>query len=257
MIATRPDLSQRTALSKSALVAFDLCQTKAWLEITDRRPMLPNEKVSFGSALDAAIEIVIVGAREGFDALHTMTGVMEAIESIEVRDGMELPTEELLRAVSGFREEVLPKFDWTGAATQPDVWAEIPGLGDCNGHPDIVLANGNPWDVKSSSREKAIPSVELGLYAILMESFEGHPVTEAGYLTWVRSGKGHWSIQPMAITPEVRRWTWEIARRYVAAKELGSPAAFGGGPKFPGLCSDCSYAPWNEGPCQIAYRGGT
>lgn len=252
----REDLSQRTALSKSALVLFDLCQTKSWLDSHDRRPIIPSEKVSFGSALDAAIEILIVGEREGHEKFKADAAIITAIEEIEVRDDMDLPTEELLRAARSFRDEVLPKFDWSEVRTQTSLWADIPGLGEVNGHPDVLLP-GRVFDVKSSSREKAMPSVELGLYGILLEAAETAPVEEVGYFTWVRSGKGRWVIQRMPLSAEIRRWTWEVARRYAAARELDNQAAFGGGPKFPGLCGDCQYAPWNGGGCSIAYKGGS
>ena len=253
MTLARPDLSTRVALSKSALVGFDLCSTKAGFELTQRLPMLPSEKVSFGSALDGAIEHVIVGARDGTPALDTMTRVAEAIEAVEVKDGMDLPTDELMRAVNGFRAEVLPNHDWSGVATQPDLWAEIPGLGQVNGHPDVVMADNRIWDVKSSSREKPMPSLELGLYAVLLERAHEVIVPEVGYLTWVRSGRGRWVTQRMTVDAELRRWVWENARRYAMAREKD---AFYGGPKFPGLCTDCQYNPANGGPCAIAFRGG-
>ena len=260
----RPDLSQRTALSKSALVAFDLCQQKAFFEIHNRRPLLRSEKVSFGSALDAATEALIAGARDGRDATRA---VYDAIIFVEQRDEIELDAAELDRAVRGFTDEVMPKFDWTGAATQPDLWAVLPGIGEVNGHPDIVLASNAVWDVKSSTRDKVLPSMELGLYALLLEAAQGVTVPEVGYLTWIRSGKGRWAIQRQPVDDELRRWSWEHLRRFSAAKALDAQlnegaetptnVVFAGGPKFAGLCGDCQYAPWNGGGCALAYGGGT
>ena len=59
MTAIRDDLSQRTALSKSQLAVADICGQKAWLEIHHRRPFIPDEKVTFGAAVDATVESVI------------------------------------------------------------------------------------------------------------------------------------------------------------------------------------------------------
>ena len=59
MTVERPDLSQRTALSKSVLTAFELCETKSWWGLHDPRPFITNEKVVFGSAVDAGVEVVV------------------------------------------------------------------------------------------------------------------------------------------------------------------------------------------------------
>ena len=161
----------------------------------------------------------------------------------------------------------MPKFDWTGAATQPDLWAVLPGIGEVNGHPDIVLASNAVWDVKSSTRDKVLPSMELGLYALLLEAAQGVTVPEVGYLTWIRSGKGRWAIQRQPVDDELRRWSWEHLRRFSAAKALDAQlnegaatptnVVFAGGPKFAGLCTDCQYNPANGGACALAYGGGT
>lgn len=266
-VVTRPDLTHRVALSKSALVGFDLCQTKAWFDIHDRRQMLPSEKVTFGSALDAATEILIAFHRDGRPEADADRLAADAITGIAERDELELPLDELHAALRGFRAEVMPKFDWTGAATQPDLWADIEGIGEVNGHPDIVLADHRILDVKSSARAKDMPSAELGLYALLLEGAHGVTVPEVGYLTWVRSGRGRWVIQRQEVDDELRRWSWEQLRRFAAAKaldaqinagaEVPTNVVFGGGPKFSGLCGDCQYAPWNGGSCAIAYKGGS
>lgn len=254
MIVERPDLSTRTTLSKSALVGFDLCQTKAYFELTDRRPSRPSEKLTFGSALDAAIEALVTGAREGWIAEKAVALAGDAARYVQERDGLDIDTVELARAVRGFWEGVVPLHDWSAARTQVELRATIAGLGEIEGHPDILLP-GAVWDVKSSARYKDMPSLELGLYGILAEEAEGIPVTEVGYFTWVRSGKGRWVTQRMEFTDAIRAWTWANARRYAGARELGEPRAFSGGPKFPGLCSDCQYAPQWGGPCEIAWMG--
>jgi CRISPR/Cas system-associated exonuclease Cas4 (RecB family) len=248
----RPDLSTRTALSKSAVVGWDLCATKAGYELTERRPLILNEKISFGSALDAACEALITGHQKGWTEEQAMKAAADAVGFITERDSIEIPIDEMDKAVTGFWREVIPRMDLTDAVLQPSISAEIAGLGPVNGHPDIILANGSPWDVKSSRYKKDLPSVELGLYAILVEEATGREVPEAGYLTWVRSGRGRWEIQPWPITSEVRRWAWARVNQYARAVETG---AFFGAPKFPGLCTDCQYAPANGGPCEIAWNG--
>lgn len=247
----RPDLSERTVLSKSAVTGWDLCPTKAGFEMTARRPLIPNEKISFGSALDAATEAVIVATGKGWTDELIGNAAMNAIGFVQERDGIEIDVDQLYRAVDGFRAEIMPRFDWSSVETQPEIVADIPGLGEVQGHPDIVLGNA-VWDVKSSRYKKDIPSVELGLYAILLEEARGIEVTTAGYLTWVRSGRGRWEVQPWQITSEARRWTWARVNQYARAVETGS---FFGAPKFPGLCADCQYAPANGGPCEIAWNG--
>lgn len=252
LAVVRPDLSQRTALSKSAVIGWDLCPTKAGFELRERKPLKITEKISFGSALDAATEKLIVGAREGWTEAKTLQAAMDGVDFVKERDGVELPATELTVAVKGFWQDVLPRIDVKDAELQADVSAEIVGLGPVNGHPDLILPAG-PWDIKSSRYKKDLPSIELGLYSILLEEARNVEVTEAGYLTWVRSGRGRWEIQPWAITSEVRRWTWARVNQYARAVETG---AFFGAPKFPSLCLDCPYAPANGGACEIAYQGG-
>ncbi len=255
MIVTRPDLTERVALSKSAVVGWDLCPTKAGYELTERRPLLPNEKITFGSALDAACEALIVAHREGWPEDKAFRAAFDAVDYISKRDEIELDAAEVTRAVKGFRADVLTirAFPWAEAELQPELNAEIAGLGPVNGHPDVIFPAG-PWDIKTSRYKKDLPSVELGLYAILLEEARGIEVTEAGYLTWVRSGKGRWEVQPWPITSEARRWAWARVNQYARVREAG---AFFGAPKFPGLCADCAYNPANGGPCEIAWGGTT
>ena len=251
-VVTRPDLSARTMLSKSAVVGWDMCATKAGYELTERRPLILTEKISFGSALDAATEVLIVGRREGWTEKRVLAGAEDAIAQITERDGIPLPESELGVAVRGFWNDVMPTRDWSDVATQPEVTAHIAGLGDVQGHPDVVLV-GEPWDVKSSRYKKDLPSVELGLYAILLEEAYGTEVRQAGYFTWVRGyAKPRWEIQPWEITSEARRWTWARVRQYAQARDAG---AFYGAPKYPQLCDGCQYNPAAGGPCQIAWNG--
>ena len=70
MTAIREDLSQRTWLSKSQLNTADMCGQKAWLEIHHRRPFIPTEQTTFGSAVDAAVEQDLAHASREFQVLQ-------------------------------------------------------------------------------------------------------------------------------------------------------------------------------------------
>ena len=261
MIVERPDLSSRTMLSKSALVQYDLCPSKAWYSIHDPRPVEPNEKMTFGSAVDAGVEVIVKALGSGQEA--DPDRAMDAAAFIVERDGVEVDLEEVDHALRRFGPEVGPKFDWTGAQTQLSLTATIDGLGECNGHPDILLGSG-VFDVKTAARAKTLPSVELGFYALLVEAAFHTRVQTVGYITWVRSSRPYWQVITEPATDELLRWAHARAGSYVRAKSAdatlntsGEPTnySFGGGPKFPGLCGDCPYNPANGGPCQIAYQG--
>lgn len=261
-LVVREDLTHRTALSKSVLGTFDLCQTKAWLSIHDPRPFVPNEKVVFGSAVDAAVEVVVTYARMG--EAPDLERATAAAEEVIARDGVEVDILEVQKAIAGFATDVLPKFDWSFARTQASISEVLDGLGECNGHPDLVLSDGRIYDVKTSARAKDVPSVELGFYALLVESETAKEVPAVGYLNWVRLKRPYWQIVEAPVTDELRRWTYERAAAYVRAHkadallnaktERASNYSFPGGPKFDGLCGDCPWNPTYGGTCLIALR---
>lgn len=260
----RPDLSQRTALSKSVLGTFDLCQTKTWLSIHDPRPFVPNEKVTFGSAVDAGVEVILKYARMGQPI--DMDQAAEAAEFIIDRDGTEVELVDVQLALEVFILQVVPKFDWALCALQPSLTATIGELGECNGHPDIILGDNSVWDVKTSGRAKEVPSLELGFYALLAEEVDPtRKVPRVGYLNYVRSKRPFWLISETPVTDELRRWAYEKSAAYVRARKADTmlnarmdvPANFSmtGGPQFAGLCKDCPYNPALGGPCPISLRG--
>jgi len=276
MIVVREDLSTRTALSKSVLGAFELCETKTWWGIHDPRPFVPNEKVVFGSAVDAGVEVIVKTLSSG-QPVQLDRAYAAAAEVVE-RDGVELVFSDVERALDDFDRDVAPKFDWQYAVTQASITAELDGLGECNGHPDIILADGTVLDVKTSARAKTVPSLELGFYALLMEESSKAPVPFVGYLNYVRLVKPYWhgfTTRPdgktmgepliAPVTDELRRWSYEKAAAYVRARkadallnaraEAPSNYTMAGGPRFDGLCSDCPYNPALGGPCLIAVRG--
>jgi hypothetical protein len=262
-IVTRPDLSARTALSKSALTGFDLCQTKAWLSIHHPIPFVPNEKVTFGSAVDAAVEQLLVSARAGIPIERDRA--LAAATEVILRDNVEVSFDEIERAVDRFTTEIVPLFDWGFARLQPSITAQLPDLGETNGHPDIVLRDNRVLDVKTAGKAKdGEPSAELGLYALLVEEETGTPVPSVGYLTWVRLKKPYWQVTERPVDAEYRRWAYEQAAAFVRAKNADDRwnagrsepinVSMNGGPKFRGLCSDCQYNPANGGPCGLAYQ---
>lgn len=268
MVATRPDLSQRTALSKSTLVTFDLCSTKAWFELRARRPLIPNEAITFGSALDRGVEaIAAVGAGQPIDWVRASRAALDVIEA----DDTGVDIDEVETALRAFAVDVAPRFDWTDVGLQVHIFGTIPGLGPVDGHPDIVFRDGRIFDVKSAKRAKLDePTVELGFYALMMEALTDTRVPSVGYMTWVRPSR-KWQMLEWEVTDELLDWTWMKASAYLRAKgadivandQLASAfplsasdnVTMTGGPSWSGLCSDCQYAPWNGGECLIARRG--
>ncbi|HTR71898.1 MAG TPA: PD-(D/E)XK nuclease family protein [Mycobacteriales bacterium] len=266
-LVQRPDLSRRTGLSKSTLVGFDMCASRSWFDIHDRRPLMPMEKITFGSALDAAIEQILTAVRAGLPAADAHP--LEAAEEVIARDGVDVDIAEVDRAASAFLRDVLPHFDFALCGLQLSLHEALDGIGETEGHPDVRLADGSIFDVKSSARAKpadaAATSVELGLYALLSEAESGEPCPRVGYWTWCRTSKPYWQVLETPVTDEMRRRTREVARAYVRAKAADellnrgqdNPINFSmtSGPKSLGLCGTCSYSPANGGPCLIAVQG--
>jgi hypothetical protein len=271
----REDLSRRTALSKSALQAFDLCATKHWYGIHEPRPFVTNEKVTFGSAVDAAVEVIVKLAASGQPV--DLTRALDAAAFVIVRDGVDVDNGQVAVAIETFVSDVLPAHDWSRAVTQASITTVIDGLGESNGHPDLIMGDGSILDVKTSSRSKDVPSVELGFYALLAEA-DGRTVPTVGYLNYVRLKTPYWhgytrnpktgeTMGERLVVPvddELRRWAYENAAAYVRARKAdavlnGKATKAGnysmtGGPKFDGLCADCPYNPALGGPCAIVRR---
>lgn len=261
--AIREDLSRRTALSKSLIRTFDLCNHKAWFGMHDPRPFIGNEKVTFGSAVDVGVEVLVKCASS--DQPLDLDRAFAAAAAVVERDDIAVVFSQVEDAIEMFGHEVMPKFEWAQAVTQVSITATVEGLGICNGHPDIILGDGRIYDVKTSSRGNKAPSVELGFYAMLSESVGGL-VPAVGYMTWIRARRPYWQVVEAPVTDELRRWTFERSSIVARAQETdrrmndGEPEAvnysFLGGPVFMGLCDGCPYNPDNDGPCSIAWRKG-
>jgi hypothetical protein len=261
-LVIRDDLSQRTVLSKSALTTFEWCQQQAWFDIHDRKPMIPNERASFGSSVDAAVEQVIKGIQAGAVDLNVaMAAAQEVVGDNEV--GVDL--DEVEKAASRFVIEVAGHKDFTDATTQPNVIVNLPDLGEISTHPDIVYADGSIDDVKTAKQAKQDNrTLELGFYGLAVEAFTGQPVPTVGYLTWTRTSKPRWQMLTFLFTDEYKRWARERAGAYVRAKkadevlnrnaELPRNFSFPGGPAFAGLCDGCQYNPANGGGCAMALQ---
>ena len=262
----RPDLMKRTALSKSVLSSFEMCQTKTWYSIHDPRPFITNEKVVFGSAVDAGVEVIVKALSSGQQP--DLPRAFSAAAFIVEREDIELVFSEVEDAVESFLYDVTPALDFTRAVTQANVTATIPGLGECNGHPDIIMDDGSVLDVKTSARAKMVPSLELGFYALLLEA-TGVAVPTVGYLNYVRLKKPYWHGytkragdtmgQPLVVpvTADLRSWAYARASAYVRARDFdpGQNVTMTGGPRFDSMCLDCPYNPALGGPCDIAVKG--
>lgn len=258
-LVQRPDLSNRTALSKSALTQFDLCQTKAWFSIHDKRPFVPNEKVTFGSAVDAGVEQIVYDLRAGhpIDESKAFAAAAEVVE----RDQVELEFSSVESALRKFPAQVAHLYDWTDVALQTHLSAVLEGLGEVDGHPDLIWPDNIVRDVKTGQPKRSAETAELGLYAILVEVVTGKRVPTVGYIYYDRSlVTPKWGVIDAPFTDAYYRWAYERASAFARAKQAdallnatGTPVNYTmtGGPKFDGLCTDCPYSPALGGPCAI------
>lgn len=266
----RPDLNQRDArktISKSFLQQVGYCGQKAWYSLHDPRPFIPVERVTFGSCVDAVVELAIKALRSGQPV--PLNRCKEAAAWVAERDSMDIDLDAVVLAAERFEFEVAPHIDLSRAETQHHIKLDIPGLGEFDGHPDI-LTPGEVWDVKATEKAKpqdaaATSYDELGIYAVAREIETGHPVNKVGYLSWVRSKKPYWQIVSAPVTPAMRRISLARASNVVRALEADSMlndgaaspvnGSFPTGPKWPSMCSDCAWNPALGGPCAMAGEG--
>ena len=267
-LVLRPqDLHARRALSKSYLTLADMCETKAGYSRTLGWAPIPNPRMTFGSAVDAAVEQIIAAVRAG-----APIGLIPRQAAAEVADRDEQPIDldEIDLAVAGFETVVLPKFDWSWASLQPHLSVPTAEWGLLDGHPDILLhaEDGTPTavlDVKTAQRAKLesdVRSVELGFYALLVQADSGATPGTVGYLTWVRVKRPYWQVLTATVDDDLLAHTTALVDRRAAqlrlAESLGPEApVMVGGPRWRGLCESCEYAPWQGGPCPIARRGAS
>ena len=263
----RDDLSQRTALSKSALTAFEMCQSQAWFGKHYRLPLIPQERITFGSAVDAAVEQAIRYISDGKPIDND--ACLALAESIIERDGTEVDIDEVDKALTRFVVEVAGHYDFRGVRLQERISGELPDLGEVDGHPDVWLADSRIFDVKTAKRVKPDePTLELGFYALLGQAVRLEPVPSVGYWTWVRTAKPSWQRLEWPVTPELLRWTVENAASYVRAtriddqinerKDTPENWSMTGGPKLGrSSCLTCQYSPmcpkaWREEGSDVA-----
>jgi hypothetical protein len=266
-VGERPDLSLRTGLSKSVLTTFEWCQTEAWWKLHLPLPFVTNEKVVFGSAVDRGVEVYMTAARAGITQddtdLHARA-FDAALQKMEEDEEIEVDHVEVRHALTSFHRDIIPSFDWTEARTQAAINLPLDGLGECDGHPDVILATNAVWDVKTGSPKQTARTLELGFYALLVEAETGRTVPEVGYIFWNRKlQRPKWGVVTEVVTDELRRWAYEGAAAYVRAKKadeaLNAKAAtpqnysFPGGPAWAGKCAGCVYSPANGGPCARAF----
>lgn len=282
MVGVRPNLEGRTGLSKSALTSFEVCSAKAWEAKHNPRPWIPNPRMTFGSAVDAGVELLLTYARAG--QVVDLIRASEAAGAIMERDKVEIDLAEARLAFESFvspteKEPLAPidRFDWHHALLQEHIHVPLWNLGDFDGHPDWIVppeedASG-VWgehivgDIKTSTRAKrTAKSLELGSYAVAREAQTGKTVTTVCYMTWVRTKSPYWQILTAEVSAEFRRWTRERIAAYVRAdraddyfaarmEKMGLPPenfAFPGGPRSSSLCLDCQFNPKYGGACRIA-----
>lgn len=259
MIITRPDLSTRTALSKSEMTAAHWCELSAYFARTSPRPYLPSADMTFGSCVDAAVEVAITALRS--DQPIPIPRALAAAAEVALRDEQAIDMDAVELAVEQFGLVVAPAFDWSHALTQHTIRLPIDGLGDCEGHPDIILGD-LVLDVKTAKRAKTDEDVylspELGFYALLRERETGEPVRQVGYLTWLRLKKPMWQTLIRPVTPDLLAEGLTEARRRVNMRRLidtvaakgADPVAYFSGPRYAGRCLDCRFA---EG-CEVGQR---
>ena len=184
-------------------------------------PWLVTESMTFGSAIDAAVEIAVTALRAGMSI--PLDRCMAAATEVALRDDNPVSLDEVERAAELFGVSVAPEFDWSHAQTQQTVRVPIDGLGECEGHPDLLMPD-PILDVKTSTRPKSEADVyfgsELGFYALLRERDTGEPVQRVGYLTWVRLKKPYWQVLVVDVTDDLRAKAMTRARRQLHIRKL-------------------------------------
>lgn len=157
--------------------------------------------------------------------------------------------------------------DWAYCRTQANIHVQLRDLGEVDGHPDIILASNEVDDVKTSqSMRKTARTIELILYALIVEEEAGRPVPEVGYLVFVRTS-GVWREVRTFVTDEMREWAYQRTAAFVRAqraddmlnkgREVGTSHppinwTWPGGPTNAMFCDGCRFHPLFGGPCEMA-----
>ena len=269
-VAVREDLTlrdPRERISKSFVSQVHTCGQKAWNMIHDPRPWVAPEKVTFGSAVDAGVEIIVKYLRSGQapDMSRALAAAMERVSG----ETNPPARDDVWEALDAFVvwPVVRDDTDWSFASTQPHIRLELDGIGEVDAHPDLILPQ--PFDlgerivdVKTAKAAKpanaaALSYTELGLYALLREAETGHRVGSVAYWTWVRTKKPWWQEVAAPVTDHLLRVAEHrvaaVARAIEADTLLNDGAVvptnsvFTAPPRFG--CGDCQYQPdcdWAE-----------
>lgn len=258
-LVTRPDLSKRTALSKSEITTAYWCELQSFHARSDPRPWKPSPDMTFGSALDAAVEIAIVALRS--EQAIPIDRCLAAATEMALRDDNPVNLDEVELAVEQFGVVVAPQFDWRTAQVQPTIRVSIDGLGECEGHPDIIVGS-TILDVKAAGKAKSAESIyfapELGFYVALRERETGEPLEKVGYLSWLRLKRPMWQVLVVDVTDDLRAEGMTYALRQIQRRKLidtvaakhADPTAYFSGPRFDSKCLDCA---WND-VCEVGQR---
>lgn len=250
-LVTRPDLTTRTALSKSEISTGEWCGIQGFYARTQPRKWNVTPEMTFGSAIDACVELAVKALRAGQAIPHEIFQRVGA--EIAVKDDNPVDLDELTKAMRQFENAVAPMFDWSNALLQHTISVEIDGLGACEGHPDIICDD-LILDVKAKDKsvnENAIRfSSELPFYAVIRMRETGDPITRIGYLVWVRTQSPKWQAVTVDVTDDVLAEGMARARRQVNLRRLidtvasrgADPAEFFKGPAFDSKCLTCAWA---------------
>jgi hypothetical protein len=264
----------RERISKSFVSQADICGQKAWLSIHHPMPWTAPEKVTFGSAVDAGVEVIVKALAKGEPADTTLADEAWEVALRRVATEENQPdVDEVRSALHRFCDwSVVGEVIWDDAVTQPHLRLELPGIGEVDAHPDLLLADGIDGqsidtiiDIKTAARPKpanaaATSYTELGLYALLVKADSGEAPANVGYWTYVRSKLPYWQEVLAPVTDHLLT----VARNRVAAVARAIEAdailndgvteprnsVFTNGPKYG--CSDCQFHPAVGGPCDIA-----
>lgn len=270
----REDLSRRDPrerISKSFIAAADVCGNRAWLQLHHPMPWTAPEKVTFGSAVDAGVEVIVKALAKGEEP-NSGRALKAAMARVETEENAPNAAEVMV-ALDKFADwSVVGEVIWDGAVTQAHLRLELPGIGEVDAHPDLLLADGLSGtfidtiiDIKTAARPKpanaaATSYTELGLYALLVKADTGEAPANVGYWTYVRSKLPYWQEVLAPVTDHLltvaRHRVAAVARAIEADALLNDGVAeprnsvFVNGPKYG--CGDCPYHPSVGGPCLIA-----
>ncbi|NBW12950.1 MAG: hypothetical protein EBR82_33510 [Caulobacteraceae bacterium] len=260
---------KRTGISKSLITSTALCNRKGWfaekIRTADggRLPLVANERIAFGSALDEAILFIVEAVR-----VNEQWAIDEALAR-GVRAAMDRPndgtidwpkfSDELWTALRLFVEDILgggvnaPLVDFHGALLQgingDSIRVNTRAFGEVIGTPDFIIsgktrANGRDLvlDLKSGARAKSerdLRSAEMAFYAYLYAQKWGGDLPDVGYLTFIRTKVPRFQIITGTATADHLR----IAEAYIAttksvvardtADEVGFTTSF---------CGSCEWA---------------